>query len=135
MVAVSIGGITADSKRDCHRDRDHPTVPDANACEELPLTVVVQVEGLDRTAACRLSSTAFIALASDSVSVSALAGSSMQPGEMIVRRAPYLAVGSATPAVERMLVTIRLPKARWDADVWFSDSLTPLAVVLVHKPM
>ena len=59
----------------------------------------------------------------------------MRPREFLVRRAPYLSVGSTEAATEHLLVTIRLPKARWDADVWFSDSLSPLAVVLVHKPM
>lgn len=117
------------------RDRGQPPNLDANACLELPLPVVIQAEGLDRTAACRLSSAALVALVSDSVSVNALSGVSMRPREFLVRRAPYLSVGSTEAATEHLLVTIRLPKARWDADVWFSDSLSPLAVVLVHKPM
>lgn len=117
------------------RDQREAHDLESTACVELPIPVVVQLEGMNRTAACRLSTTALIALASDSASIGVLAGSSMRPEEFIVRRAPHLPVGSTGPATERVLVTIRLPQARWDADVWFSESLMPLAVTLVHKPM
>lgn len=104
-------------------------------CVELPLPVVTEGVDLSRAISCRLSAIALIALLSDSNATTVLAGKSTSPSEFVVRRAPYLSVGSSSPAIERYLVTIRLPRSPWDADVWFTDSLTPLAVSLVHKPM
>lgn len=116
-------------------EREHPQNASGAQCGELPLPVVSQVAALDHAAACRLSVAALIALLSDSNAATALTGHPIGPSEFIVRREPYLPVGSTGPATEQILVTIRLPRARWDADVWFTDSLTSLAVSLVHKPM
>ena len=104
-------------------------------CVELPLPVATEGVDLSKAISCRLSAIALIALLSDSNATTVLAGKSTSPSEFVVRRAPYLPVGSSSPATERYLVTIRLPRTPWDADVWFTDNLTPLAVSLVHKPM
>lgn len=115
--------------------REEPQNPSGTRCAELPLPVVSQVAALDHAVACRVSVVALIALLSDSNATTALTGHPIDPSEFTVRREPYLPVGASGPATEQILVTIRLPRARWDADVWFSDSLTALAVSLVHKPM
>lgn len=115
---------------------DAPSVDNpGTGCVELPVPVTTQGVDLSQAVSCRLSAVALIALLSDSNATSVLAGKSTSPSEFVVRRAPYLPVGSTSSATEQYLVTIRLPRAPWDADVWFTDSLTPLAVSLVHKPM
>lgn len=103
-------------------------------CTEFPLPVSTEDVSL-ANAGCRLAATALIALVSDSNAAAALAGSPVRPAEFLVRRAPYLPVGANGPATEQVVVTIRLLGNRWDADVWFTDSLKPLAVFLSHKPM
>lgn len=106
-----------------------------SSCAELQLPVAVDVAELSRLEGCRLAVAALVALLRDPDAASALAGTPASPSGFVVRRAPYLPVGSDLPASERLVVTVRLKHDRWDADVWFADSLAPLAVHLTHKPM
>jgi hypothetical protein len=106
-----------------------------SSCNELRLPVVVSAERVSQLEGCRLAVAALLTLLRDSDAAMALAGLPLSPTRFDVRRAPYLPVGTDLPASERIVVTIRLEQNRWDADVWFADSLTPLAVHLSHKPM